>query len=157
MALGSDAEAAAYEQRTLRALMLRAEAAEELVEAQKHLLKARQFECKAYDILVRKAIYEEEIARLKIRSNLFEQRARECERYYNEGRVEAFKHAALSRSNRARTLAKQAKIFENKISIIEKRANDILKNAEEHRKKGGEHELEAQRLEEEAIKIQRQL
>jgi hypothetical protein len=157
MALGSDVEAAVFEDMMLQVLVLRAEAAEEIVEAQKHLVKARQFESKAAGILVRKAIYEEEIARLTARSNLFQQRAREWEKQSEVGQVESFKNAAVSRSTRARTLSRQAKMFENKISIIDQRANEILKQAEEHRKKRGEHASEARRIEEEAISIQREI
>ncbi|UCD92647.1 MAG: hypothetical protein JSV43_01625 [Methanobacteriota archaeon] len=79
MALGTDDEAATYEYNMLQALEYRADAARELVRAQKHLVKAREFESKAARILVRKAIYQEEIARLVARSKVFEVNAEECE------------------------------------------------------------------------------
>ncbi len=156
MALGSDAEAADFEGVMLQALEYRADAARELVRAQKHLVKAREFESRAARILVRKAIYVEEIARLVVRSKVFQVRAEECERYYREENVEAFKNAALSRSIRAKNLIRHAKMLENKISIIEEKANEILRQAEEHRDLKEEYASEARKLEEEAVDVQRQ-
>lgn len=156
MAMGLDVEAAAFEQNMYQALLFRANAARELVEAQRHLVKAREFESRAARILVRKAIYKEEIARLVARSKLFEVRAEECERYYKEENVEAFKNAALSRSIRSKNLIRHARMLENKISIIEEKVNDILRHADEQRDLREEHASEARRLEEEAVNVQRQ-
>jgi len=156
MPLGSDAEALAYEEALYQSLVLRAEAAEELVEAQRHLAKARGFESKAARILVRKAIYEEDMVRLTARSRLFKNRANEYEKYHREHGVDSFKNEAVSRHVRSRTLTKHAKMCERKIGIIEERVNTILKQAEEHRKLRREHESEAMRLEGQAINIQRE-
>jgi hypothetical protein len=155
MALGSDAEALAFEEAVYQSLVLRAEAAEELVQAQRHLAKAREHESKAAKILVRRAVYEEDMARLNARSRLFKNRAQEYDKYHAEEGVETFKNEANSRHVRSKTLSKQAKMRERQIGIIEERANEILKQAEEHRRLRREHESEAQRLESEAINIQR--
>jgi hypothetical protein len=155
MALGSDAEALAFEEGVYQSLVLRAEAAGELVEAQKHLAKAREYESKAAKILVRKAIYEEDVARFNARSRLFKSRAHEYDKYHQEEGVDSFKDAANSRHVRSRTLSKQAKMRERQIKVIDERANENLKQAEEHRKLRREHESEAQRLEGEAVNIQR--
>lgn len=155
MALGSDAEALAYEEAMYQSMVLRAEAAEELVLAQKHLAKAREFESRAAKILVRKAIYEENVARLVARSRLFKNRAHEYEKYHQEEGVESFKNQAESRHYKSRSLLRQAKMREKQIEEIEKRADEILKHAEEHRMLRREHESEAIRLEGEAVNVQR--
>ncbi len=155
MPLGSDAEALAYEEAIYQSMVLRAEAAEELVEAQKHLAKARSFESKAAKILVRKAVYEEDIARLKVRSRLFKSRAHEFERYHQEEGVDSFKEHAESRHFKSRSLLAQAKMREKQIDAIESRANKFLKEAEDHRQQKREHESEAIRLEGEAVSAQR--
>lgn len=157
MALGSDAEALAYEEAIYQSMVLRAEAAEELVIAQKHLAKARGFESRAAKILVRKAIYEENIARLTARSRLFKSRAHEYERYHQAEGVDSFKNEAESRHYKSKSLLRQAKMREKQIDLIEKRANEILKHAEEHRKLRREHESEAIRLEGEAVNVQREV
>jgi hypothetical protein len=155
MALGSDAEALAFEEAVYQSLVLRAEAAEELVEAQKHLAKARGYESRAARILVRKAIYEADVARLNARSRLFKSRAHEYDKYHQEEGIDSFKDAANSRHVKSRTLSKQAKMRERQIKVIDERANENLKQAEEHRKLRREHESEAQRLEGEAVNVQR--
>jgi hypothetical protein len=155
MALGSDAEALAFETAVYESMVLRAEAAEEMVEAQKHLAKAREFESKAAKILVRKAQYEEEMARLNARSRLFESRAHQYDKYHHEEGVDSFKNAAESRHVKSRTLSKQAMMRERQIKIIEEKVDEILKQAEEHRRLRREHESEARRLEGDAINVQR--
>lgn len=155
MPLGSDAEALAYEEAVYQSMVLRAEAAEELVEAQKHLAKARLFESKAARILVRKAVYTEDIARLKARSRLFKSRAHEFERYHKEEGVDSFREQAESRHFKSRSLLAQAKMREKQIEVIESRANKFLKVAEDHRQHKREHESEAIRLESEAVNAQR--
>jgi hypothetical protein len=155
MALGSDAEALAFEEAIYQSMVLRAEAAGELVEAQRHLAKARDWESKAARILVRKAVYEEEMARLSARSRLFKKRAHEYDRYHEEEGIDSFKNEANSRHIKSRTLSGQAKMRERQIKIIEERANEMLKEADEHRKLRREHESEASRLEGQAINVQR--
>jgi hypothetical protein len=157
MALGSDAEAHAFEEAVYQSLVLRAEAAGELVEAQRHLAKARDWESKAARILVRKAVYEEEMARLNARSRLFKKRASEYDRYHEEEGVDSFREEANSRHNKSRTLSGQAKMRERQIKIIEERASEMLKEAEEHRRLRREHESEASRLEGQAVDIQRNI
>ncbi len=157
MALGSDAEALAYEEAAYQSMLLRAEAADELVQAQMHLAKARAQQSKAARILVRKAIYEEEIARLRARSVLFKNRAREYEKYHQEQGVESFKEEADSRHFKSRSLVKQARMREKQIDAIEEKARMILKEAEEHLNLRREHESEAIRLEGEAVSVQRHI
>lgn len=138
-------------------MVLRAEAAEELVLAQKHLAKAREFESKAAKILVRRAIYVQDIARLTARSRLFKSRAHEYEKYHQEEGVESFKNHAESRRFKSRSLLKQAMMREKQIDLIEKKTDEILKHAEEHRRLRREHESEAIRLEGEAVNVQREV
>lgn len=155
MALGSDAEALAFETAVYESMVLRAEAAGEMVQAQKHLARAREYESRAAKILVRKAVYEEEMARLNVRSRLFKSRAHEYDKYHQEEGVDSFKNAAESRHIRSRTLSKQARMRERQIKVIDKKADEILKQAEEHSTLRREHESEARRLEGEAVNIQR--
>ncbi|MCK4443354.1 MAG: hypothetical protein KAW09_02345, partial [Thermoplasmata archaeon] len=147
----------AYEEAGYQSIVLRAEAASELVQAQMHLAKARGFESKAARILVRKAVYEADIARLRARSRLFKSRAHEYEKYHQEEGVDSFKEEADSRHFKSRSLIKQAKMREKQIDAIEEKAKMILKQAEEHLNSRREHESEAMRLEGEAVNVQRDI